>query len=127
MHERYLGDSFDIVKRFWRQLLSPIAPVFAHPRFILAALQGAFTRLTEIPIWDEGDKTGKDYALLLDPHTGIPLPDAAMNELRISHAPITFIAGLFNDASLQFIICFDQTADRQHDLCIADQRDANQQ
>ena len=124
MHERYLGDSYDIVKRFWGELLSPISPVLAHPRFIPSDLRNYFTRLTNIPMWDETRTDHTRYSLLLDPHTGIPMHDAAMQVLRISHAPIKFIADLFSDANLSFIICFDQTTDRQHDLSVADQRDA---
>lgn len=86
MHERYLGDSYDIVKRFFGEQLSPIAPMHAHPRFVPNDLYDAFTRLTTIPIWDENADV--EFSLLLDPHTGIPLPDAAMQDVRISHAPI---------------------------------------
>ena len=124
MHERYLGDSYDIVKRYWGQLLSPIAPVCVHPRFVPQNLQDAFTKLTNIPVWVATDDRDEQYSLLLDPHTGIPLPDAANQDVRISHAPIEFIARLFDDTKLAFVICFDQTTNRQHDLSIHDQRDS---
>jgi hypothetical protein len=127
MHERYLGDSYDLVKRFWGELLSPIAPVLAHPRFIPSDLRDSFTRLTNIPMWDETRRNYARYSLLLDPHTGIPMPEAAVQGLRISHAPVKFIVDLFNNANLAFIICFDQTTDRQHDLSIADQREAKRE
>lgn len=125
MHERYLGDSYDIVKRFFGEQLCPIAPMRAHPRFIPDDLHDAFTRLTTIPVWDE--KTDEKMSLLLDPHTGIPLPDAANQGVRISHAPIQFIADLLKMPNLSFVVCFDQTRDRQHELSIADQPDAKRE
>src|SRR6266478_6504291 len=33
VHEKYLGDSYDLVKRFWCESLGPVAPLYAHPRF----------------------------------------------------------------------------------------------
>ena len=95
MHERYLGDSYDIVKRFWAETLSPVAPLFAHPRFIPADLQKRFSKFTKIQIWPADQTANTPYSLLLDPHTGIPLPDAANQRERISHSPINFIAELF--------------------------------
>ena len=123
MHEKYLGDSFDILKRFWVELLSPVASMHAHARFIPTALQQRFTRLTGAPIVGQTPNPDSPYSLLLDPHTGIPLPNAANQNLRVSHAPIDFIVGLFDDPQLSFIACYDQTAKREAGLPLVDQLD----
>jgi hypothetical protein len=52
MLEKYLGDSYDLIKRFWHEALEPIAPLYAHPKFIPADLRTRFTTLTSIPILD---------------------------------------------------------------------------
>jgi len=124
MQEQYLGDSFDILKRFWVDLLSPAATMLAHARFIPEDLRPRFTQLTGSPIYDPSDTMTSAYSLLLDPHTGIPLPDAVNQDLRVSHAPIDFIASLFDDPHLSFVVCYDQTALRKADLSLADQLDA---
>ncbi len=124
MHEQYLGDSFDILKRFWVDLLSPVAPMLAHPRFIPADLRPRFTQLTGAEIYDPSNAMTSVYSLLLDPHTGIPLPDAVNQNVRISHAPIDFVATLFNDPQLAFVACYDQTAKRQAGNPRTDQLDA---
>jgi hypothetical protein len=123
MHEQYLGDSFDILKRFWVHLLSPTASMLAHPRFIPRDLQIRFTQLTGAPIFDPNSPPRTAYSLLLDPHTGIPLPQAVNQNLRVSHAPIDFIASLFNDSALAFIACFDQTTKREPGISLVDQLD----
>lgn len=107
MHEKYLGDSFDILKRFWVELLSPVAPMMAHSRFIPDHMRQSFTRLTGAPIFDATRKPRRPYSLLLDPHAGIPLPDASYQKLRMSHVPIEFIADLFADVDLLFVACYD--------------------
>ena len=124
MHEKYLGDSFDILKRFWVDLLSPTATMLAHSRFIPADLRPRFTQLTGAAIYDPADAMTSGYSLLLDPHTGIPLPDAVDQDLCVSHAPIDFIASLFDDPHLSFVACYDQTVKRKADFSLVDQLDA---
>ncbi len=121
MHERHLGDSYDILKKFWHDQLSRLAPVFAHPRFIPVDLVDRYSSLTGIPLLPKS--VDQKYALLLDPHTGIPLPTAANQDVRLSHAPISFIRNLFDDNKLTFVICFDQASDRLNDAPVEDQRD----
>ena len=124
MHEQYLGDSFDILKRFWVDLLSPIAPMLAHSRFVPNDLRPRFTHLTGAEIYDGSNAMTSAYSLLLDPHTGIPLPDAVNQKLRVSHAPIDFIGSLFGDPNLSFISCYDQARKRQAGLSLLDQLNA---
>lgn len=124
MHEKYLGDSFDILKRFWVEVLSPAATMLAHPDFIPKDLQRRFTQLTGAEIYDPSTPTTSTYSLLIDPNTGIPLPSGKNQNTRISHAPISFIASVFEDSQLSFIACYDQSKSRQTDLTLMDQLDA---
>ncbi len=36
MKEKYLGDSYDLVKRFFCDILRPIAPLYAHQKTLAA-------------------------------------------------------------------------------------------
>lgn len=58
MKREFLGDSYDMVKRFWADLLRHTAPLYADPRFYQdddkskeVGLQREFTRLTGIRIY----------------------------------------------------------------------------
>jgi hypothetical protein len=48
----YLGDSYDIVKRFWSESLRAVAPLLAHPRFVPADIRMQYTSVTSIPVLD---------------------------------------------------------------------------
>ncbi len=113
MREKYLGDSFDIVKRFWVELLNPIADVYLDPRFVPLDLHAALSCFTGARIWNEAEDVHRKFSLLLDPHTGIPLPDARDQRVRKSHAPIQDIARLFDNRKLSFLMCYDQSVKRQ--------------
>ena len=130
MREEFLGDSYDIVKRFWASSLRPIAPLSAHPHFVPAEMRAAFKKTTSVPVLELDPPVGKhgavakgakivypegDFGLLLDPDTGIPLTaDHATNRV---HCSVDFIASLFGaHANLTYVICFDQSHDRNHAL-----------
>jgi len=49
-----LGDSFDIVKRFWAERLAPIAPLVAHGFFVPVELRQAFSGMVGMPILEAG-------------------------------------------------------------------------
>ena len=123
MREKYLGDSFDIVKRFWAKHLAVIGPLFAHPRFVPPALSDAYTALTSIPIYDRSAPLSvqKTFGILLDPHTGVPLP-SEVGELNASHAPLGFIEAEWQQLKPTYMVCFDQSYHRRHELCRKDQR-----
>lgn len=121
MREKYLGDSYDVVKRFWAERLAEIAPLVAHPRFIPSALRSRFVELTTIPILG-GDRQPESFGLFLDPDTGIPLPSASSPGASISHAPISFIRDAFEVFAPRYLICFDQSHDRNAGLSKAEQR-----
>lgn len=113
MHDKYLGDSYDFVKRFWNQALSPIGPLFTHPRFLKPELRQRFTALTGILPFDESKPPEKPFGILLDPHTGIPLPANGQKTPTNALAPIPFIEGILSSYSPEFLICFDQSHNRR--------------
>jgi hypothetical protein len=136
MHEQYVGDSFDIVKRFWREQLACVASLYAHSRFLPNTLWDRFTQLTTIPVLNlqpprEARKRvsmraepalaselvpalpSRPFGLFLDPHTGIPLPTESEKKVSISHAPLPFILQEGTRLKPHFMICFDQSVDRR--------------
>ena len=111
MKQIYLGDSYDIVKRFWAQSLRSIAPLYAHARFIPRALRQEYTAMTTIPILDlEEGKPDSPFGILLDPHTGIPLPsESGFTQTTAAHAPLDLIIKVVVESAPQYLICFDQS------------------
>jgi hypothetical protein len=126
MRDIYLGDSYDLVKRFWAQILGSIAPIYAHDRFVPTDLRERFSSLTTIPILDPEQLPEKPFGILLDPHTGIQLPDAKSQKVSIALAPVSFIAEQFTTLKPLYMACFDQTHDRHRSkvLNAAEQREA---
>jgi hypothetical protein len=122
MREKYLGDSYDIVKRFWAQWLSPIAPLLAHPRFIPTGIRPAFQKITTMGVMEDGERG--PFGLFLDPHTGIPSPQTTVQSVSASHAPLSFIQDELHRLSPKYLICFDQSHDRACGLTLRQQRDA---
>lgn len=116
MLEKYLGDSYDLVKRFWREALNPIAPLYAHPKFVPADIRGRFTTVTSIPILDTNACPSGPFGILLDPHTGVPLPKDGSATGRASYAPLPFIAEADKELQPRYMVCFDQSSHRKHEL-----------
>jgi len=106
MHRKYLGDSYDAVKRMWQQILSPWAPIFAVSRFIPDDLHTDFTRLTGIEVVYEAVK-GR-HSLLNDPDVGIRLPGRA-NQSEGKHISIDTIASQVYQPGVACVITFDQS------------------
>lgn len=127
MRDIYLGDSYDLVKRFWREQLMPIAPLLGHPRFVPESLRGRFTLLTTIPFFEPEKTPAAPFGLFLDPHTGIPLPKEGVTKATIEHAPLPFIADEMKRLSPKYAICFDQSHHRQHKLDGDEQKDLKRQ
>src|SRR5438045_3411157 len=111
MRETYLGESFDLVKRFWYESLKSLAPLYAHPRFVPSAIHAQYTAVTLIPILDVGQ-----FGILFDPHTGIPLPSEWPGHTNASHATLPFMVQTAKELRPQYMICFDQSYHRQHEL-----------
>lgn len=108
MRDIYLGDSYDIVKRFWGAILRDVAPLYAHPKFVPDDLQDDFTKLTKIQILDLQNLPPEPFGVLLDPDTGIPSPDARSRKSSRKHASLNFISELFSQPEVLYVVCFDQ-------------------
>lgn len=119
MREKYLGDSYDLVKRFFCHVLRPIAPLYAHPDFIHAGIREAYTVVTEIPVL--GARPIGHFGILLDPDTGIPLPGRLSSS---RHASLESIVDLSRNSKPTYILCFDQSYHRKHEKDRKGQRHA---
>jgi hypothetical protein len=122
MRADFLGDSFDIVKRFWADRLGTIAPLFAHPIFVPVEMRVEYQKITGVPILP-GDRLSKDFGLFLDPDTGVPLPAATQRGASSSHATLSFIVEEFERLRPVYMICFDQSHNRGAGLSRSQQRD----
>ena len=122
MKPQFLGDSYDLVKRFWAERLASIAPLFAHPKFVPSSIEREYKKLVGIRILTSETVTRKPFGLFLDPDTGIPLPTASAQKASIAHAPVSFIAGELNRLKPKYLICFDQSHDRNCGLTKEEQR-----
>lgn len=123
MREMYLGDSYDIVKRFWADALKSLAPLYSHSRFVPIGIRQRYTTLTSIPILDSDSPPDFDFSLLLDPDVGIPSPSEGYVRASNFHAPLSFIAELNAQLSPVCMICFDQSYHRRLELTREAQRD----
>lgn len=122
MDKIYLGDSFDIVKRFWAERLSVIAPLVAHPRFVPTTIKSQFEQMVGIRVLAADEMPGQPFGLFLDPHTGIPLPRVDRLTATAKHAPLAFIGAENLRLKPQYIVVFDQSHDRVPDLSRPAQR-----
>jgi len=122
VHEKYLGDSYDLVKRFWCESLGPVAPLYAHPRFVPSPIRSQYTAVTKIPILDA--RLEGAFGLLLDPHTGVPVADGLSSSASVGHAPLSFIVELNQKLRPEYLICFDQSYHRKHSLSKKGQMEA---
>ncbi len=124
MRDIYLGDSYDLVKRFWFENLRSVAPLFAHPRFINEGIRGRYTTLTGVPILDLDSVPGAPFAILLDPHTGIPLATESSQSRTVTHATLPFMLEINRKYRPSYMVCFDQSYHRRHLLTVDEQREA---
>jgi hypothetical protein len=109
VRSEFLGDSFDIVKRFWAEQLAPVGPLLAHPRFVPKSIRTEFEQITQIRVLDGDGAPDRAYGLFLDPGTGIPLPSSANQTASVSHAPLGFLAAELRRFRPRYVICFDQS------------------
>ena len=122
MQDKFLGDSYDIVKRFLRDSLKSVAPLYAHPTFVPKEIRTKYKKLTKLPIFDEENPPNEDYGLFFDPDTGIPLPNAIGQKTSREHASLNFIIEISKELSPKYMICFDQSHHRVADLAKDKQR-----
>jgi len=121
VHKQYLGDSYDVVKRFWAESFRSIAPLYAHSRFVPLGIRDQYVSLTAIPILDSPPMT--PFGILLDPDTGIPLPKESTEQATAKHAPLRFIVEINEELRPTYLICFDQSYHRKHLLTREEQRE----
>jgi hypothetical protein len=112
MRDKYLGDTYDLIKRFWSESLRSIAPLYAHYRFVPNEIRSKYTAITLIPVIDAPPHD--PFGILLDPHTGIPLPSEAPENTTLSHAPLSFLVQINEEFRPAYMICFDQSYHRNH-------------
>jgi hypothetical protein len=122
VRRKYLGDSFDIVKRFLAERLGSIAPLLAHARFVPPEIRLEFQTVTGMSVLDPKTTPTVPFGLFFDPHTGVPRPTAALQTPTASHAPLAFIESEFDRLKPRYLICFDQSHDRSGGLSRAEQR-----
>jgi hypothetical protein len=120
MHEKYLGDSYDLVKRFFCQSLGPVAPLYAHQNFVPSAIRDKYKAVTTIPILGERPQGG--FGVLLDPDTGVCLPAQKPSGATARYVSLPFIVELNRKLRPYYIVCFDQSYYRKHELSREAQR-----
>jgi len=125
MEDSYLGDSYDLVKRFWSENLRAIGPLFASSEFVPEGIRDSYSRLTGIPILE--GVPASTFGLLLDPNTGVPLPGNQIVGATRDHASLPYIVKVLNDLGPIYLICFDQSYHRVHELSRKDQRESKMQ
>ncbi len=107
MKRKFLGDSFDIVKRLWADLLEHTAPLYADPLFYQDDdLQREFTRLTRIQM--AGGQPSGVFSILLDPDTGISLTDKPSPR----HVTTDYIAERLGESGVRYVVTYDQSFGR---------------
>jgi hypothetical protein len=114
LRDIHLGDSYDLVKRFWSESLGGIAPLYAHARFVPAAIRTEYASVTTIPVFESAPDN--PFGILLDPHTGIPLPTQRLSGATASHASLPFIVQVSETLHPAYMICFDQSYHRGRKL-----------
>jgi len=122
MKRDFLGDSYDAVKRLWRDLLQHWAPLHADPRFIPGDLREDFTLLTGIPMLT--DNRPDVFSILNDPDTGIRLPGERNQSESRSHISISFIVRQLAESGARCVITFDQSDYRHSRMDRKEQRQA---
>lgn len=121
MNKEYLGDSYDLVKRFWSENLRSVAQLYACPKFVPQTIQPDYTTLTSIPILNPDRLPERPFGIMLDPHTGIPLPVEGSADASASHVSLSYILQINEKFRPLYMICFDQSYHRSHELCKAKQ------
>jgi len=125
MKRDFLGDSYDSVKRLWRDLLQHWAPLHADAQFIPGDLRDDFTLLTGIPMLT--DNRPDVFSILNDPDTGIRLPGERDQSESRCHISISFIMRQLAESGARCVITFDQSHYRHSRMDRKGQRQAKMQ
>ncbi len=124
MKRDFLGDSYDAVKRMWREILAPWTPLYAEPRFFPddESLRQDFTKLTGIQMLTNAPQGV--YSILNDPDTGIRLPGEPNQAEGRAHIAINTIIGQLRMPGVRCAITFDQSHYRKSGQSREKQRQA---
>ena len=122
MQRKYLGDSYDAVKRLWQTIFDSWAPLRATPRFVPAELYADFTAMTGIPILNSTEP--REYSVFNDPDTGIHLPTSSGQADSVSHIGLATICSQLQSKLVRCVITYDQSHHRKKDLPREAQRQA---
>jgi hypothetical protein len=120
VNRKFLGDSFDAVKRLWQSVLAGWAPLYAEPRFVPADVRREFTRLTLIPMLMSVPPA--PYSILNDPDTGIRLPGEDNQAEGRGHISLPTICNQISSGGARVVVTFDMSNYRQSRCCLASQR-----
>lgn len=121
MKRGFLGDSYDAVKRLWRDILEDWATLYADPKFIPVDLREEFTRLTRIPILP--DRPTGAFSILNDPDSGIRLPGEENQKESRTHTTITRVVSQLQKGA-RCVVTYDQSDYRNHPWTREEQRQA---
>jgi hypothetical protein len=122
VRRKFLGDSFDAVKRLWQEVFSEWAPLLADPRFIPNEIRSDFTRITRIPILD--DRPPSVFSIFNDPDTGIRLPNRQNQSEGVTHVNLSTIVTQLRNPAVSCVVTFDQSHHREPGFPPEDQRNA---
>jgi len=124
MKSEFLGDSYDAVKRMWREMLADWAPLYAEPRFFSKEdeIRQKFTRLTGIQMLTGNPQSA--YSILNDPDTGIRLPSEQNQAEGRTHITISTIIDQLRAKEVRCVITFDQSDYRNSGQSREEQRRA---
>ena len=120
MKRKFLGDSYDALKRLWQELLANWAPLYVSPIFIPKDIRKEFTLLTGIQMLPD-DPTSK-YSILNDPDTGIRLPDETNQKEGRKHITLKTIINQLRETGAQCVITYDQSNYRNSGMKLDEQR-----
>jgi hypothetical protein len=101
MRSEFLGDSYDLVKRFLAESLSSIAPIYADETFVPEEIREVYTKITGIPIFNS--TAVRPFAIFLDPCTGVPSPKHTSRKPTQEHAPLAFIVDVFEKCHPEYL------------------------
>jgi hypothetical protein len=116
----YLGDSYDAVKRFWREVLQEWAPLYADIRYLPEPIRAEFTALTGIPMLQ--DLRPSFYSILNDPDTGVPQPGTISRGEGSTHTSLSTICNQLRTSGVRCVLTFDQSIVRSRELSKEGQR-----
>jgi len=104
VNRNYFGDSYDMVKRFWADLLWEKARLYADPLFFEdEKLRLEFRNLTRIAMMTD-EKPSDTYSILLDPDTGISPRGKAPQYVKIG-----YIARQVEKPGVRYVVTYDQS------------------